>query len=559
MRNALNRLTAVTLMAAVFMVMSFAMISEDTFAASKSPAKPKITKATVVNYNTVNLKWSKAKNAVKYKVYRKKADGKYVLVKTTAKRSYQNKKLAYGTKYTYKVTAVSKAGKKNTSKIKVVFTKPAKPVITAKVQGINGVKVTWKSTKGAIKYKVYRKKAGGKYVLVKTTASTVYLGNGLAYDTKYTYKVKAVSKNNKFTESKVKSITTGTKPAVQTPAVPETPTTPEDPTTPSEPVTPSEPQTPETPQQPAEPSEPAAPETPDCTKVGHNFQLSKVTGATCTENGYNEYKCSRCGETKQEVAFEAMGHNWFVNSKQDSTYMEEGTIWYMCNRCGETKTEAIPKKEKPAAPETPVTPTEPETPTVPTEPVTPSEPQTPVTPEEPTVPSEPSVPSEPEKPDCDEVGHDFSVDAYVDPTEAEDGYIERTCYRCGHYEKEILPKLEQEAPAEPEQPAERTVTVKVPIYETETVYWIREYATGDVVYKTTDPVAFEHEILTRPEPDKWHFGSGAFDNDGDGYPDEKYKIIVGYEEDTFTESEYNYLLENSDIGKMPGIIVIWND
>jgi len=472
MRNALNRLTAVTLMAAVFMVMSFAMISEDTFAASKSPSKPKITKATVVNNNTVNLKWGKAKNAVKYKVYRKKADGKYVLVKTTAKRSYQNKKLAYGTKYTYKVTAVSKAGKKNTSKIKVVFTKPAKPVITANVQGINGVKVTWKSTKGAIKYKVYRKKAGGKYVLVKTTASTVYLGNGLAYDTNYTYKVKAVSKNNKFTESKEKAITTGTKPAVQTPAVPDAPAVPETPAAPNTPVMPGE---------------------QDCAAAGHNFQMTKISSPTCTEPGYKEYKCSRCGETKQEVAFEAMNHNWFVNSQKDSTYTEEGAIYYRCGRCGETKQEVIPKKEQP---ETPVTP------------------DTPVVPEEPDTPSEPAEPSVPE------------------------------------------------TPAEPEQPAERTVTVKVPIYETETVYWIKSFEPGhegEIIYKTTDAEACMDKIEELAGVITFTYGTGAFDENHDGYGDEKYKIIVGYEEDTFTESEYNYLLENSDIGKMPGIIVIWND
>ena len=464
MRNVLKRSTAILMMAAVMITMSFALTGEDTFAASKAPAKPKITKATVVNNNAVQLKWSKAKNAAKYKVYRKKAGGKFVLVKTTTKRSFQNKKLAYGTKYTYKVTAISKTGKKNTSKVKVVYTKPAKPVITAKVYDNNNVKVTWKAAKGAVKYKVYRKKADGKFVLVKTTTKKTYESKELAYSTKYTYKVRAVSKAGKTNTSLTRTVVTGAKAAV-----PETPVTPDEPVVPDTPATPGDSNSPAVPSQPA---------TPDCAVVGHNYQLVKVTGPICAANGYDEYKCSRCDATKQETTSAMLGHAWKVTNTVDSTTTAEGCTYYMCSRCQELKTETIPKKDASAEPNTPA------------------------------VPSEPSVPAEPETP--------------VTPSE----------------------------PVTPEQPAERTVTVKIPIYETKTVYWIKYK--GEIIFKTSDPQAF-----TDKQTECWSQGMQiSYGTNGSGA---EYQIILGYEEDIFTESEYNYLLENSDIGKMPGIIVIWND
>lgn len=126
MRNVLKRVTAVLVMAIVMIMMTFAMICADTFAASQ-PVKGRVT-ASVENRNSVTLKWDKVKKAAKYKVYRKKADGKYVLVKTTSQRTYKNQKLSYGTKYTFKVTALSESGKKLYSKTKTIHTKAKKPV-----------------------------------------------------------------------------------------------------------------------------------------------------------------------------------------------------------------------------------------------------------------------------------------------------------------------------------------------------------------------------------------------------------------------------------------------
>ena len=47
--------------------------------------------------------------------------------------------------------------------------------------------------------------------------------------------------------------------------------------------------------------------TPTCT---HNWVAQSTKAATCTEGGYTEYECSKCGETKQDDVTAALGHNY---------------------------------------------------------------------------------------------------------------------------------------------------------------------------------------------------------------------------------------------------------
>ena len=178
-------------------------------------------------------------------------------------------------------------------------------------------------------------------------------------------------------------------------------------------------------------------------------------------------------------------------------------------------------------------------------------------------------------------GHDWNFLDTVAPTYTEDGFDRYGCSRCHEYKFETIPKLENpdepavpsepvvpdapDSPSEPEKPAERTVTVKVPIYETDTVYWIKSYE-GEIIFKSTDHVKWG-EILDRPaiiidgveyDP-RVTYGSGAFDSNGDGYEDEQYKIIVGYDEDILTESFYYKTNIEERIAAGESIIVIWND
>ena len=96
-------------------------------------------------------------------------------------------------------------------------------------------------------------------------------------------------------------------------------------------------------------------------------------------------------------------------------------------------------------------------------------------------------------------------------------------------EEPMAPEPDQPGKPEPEpepEPPEKTVTVMIPIYAEDTVYWIKSIATGEILYQTTDAASFEAELLTRPDPDTWHWGSGGI------------TMITGYEVITMTESEW---------------------
>lgn len=55
-------------------------------------------------------------------------------------------------------------------------------------------------------------------------------------------------------------------------------------------------------------------------------------------------------------------------------------------------------------------------------------------------------------------------------------------------------EIEEYVPAPKEKKKEQTVTIQVPIYEEETVYWIKDDL-GSVIYKSIDPKEWESKIL----------------------------------------------------------------
>ena len=111
---------------------------------------------------------------------------------------------------------------------------------------------------------------------------------------------------------------------------PNNPTTePSEPTTkPSEPTT--QPTTPET--KPTQPSE--------CSHDWSDWTTKKA--ATCTEDGSEERKCSKCGEKEQRAAT-ATGHSYgsWSTTKQ-ATCDTNGVKTRKCSKCSKEETETIP-------------------------------------------------------------------------------------------------------------------------------------------------------------------------------------------------------------------------
>ena len=68
-------------------------------------------------------------------------------------------------------------------------------------------------------------------------------------------------------------------------------------------------------------------------RCDHNWKLIR-NSATCTSAGYKVYRCTKCGDTKEESA-KALGHDfgdWFI--AQEATVEEYGIRGQICKRCG---------------------------------------------------------------------------------------------------------------------------------------------------------------------------------------------------------------------------------
>ena len=107
--------------------------------------------------------------------------------------------------------------------------------------------------------------------------------------------------------------------------------------------------------------------------------------ATCTEEGYINYRCSICRETST-VTLSALGHNWRRVETQDPSCTIDGYILYRCSRCGKESTEKLPA-----------------------------------------------------------LGHDWG-EWYVaiEPTVEMEGLMQRKCHRCNMIEEEPIPRLTEE-------------------------------------------------------------------------------------------------------------------
>ena len=74
-------------------------------------------------------------------------------------------------------------------------------------------------------------------------------------------------------------------------------------------------------------------------KDAHSWVESEHKDATCTEDGYTEYKCSACGETKRDNIISATGEHHFTEFVEEvaPTYTSEGYTIYKCETCDKTE------------------------------------------------------------------------------------------------------------------------------------------------------------------------------------------------------------------------------
>ena len=76
---------------------------------------------------------------------------------------------------------------------------------------------------------------------------------------------------------------------------------------------------------------------------GETVKLTKTVNATCTTDGYQEYTCSKCGETHR-VMLPKTGHNYQVSKKVDATCTADGYDVYTCSNCKDSYTKTTQQK-----------------------------------------------------------------------------------------------------------------------------------------------------------------------------------------------------------------------
>ena len=76
-------------------------------------------------------------------------------------------------------------------------------------------------------------------------------------------------------------------------------------------------------------------------KLGHNYQILQKVPPTCINRGYTRYSCLRCSDIYDEDIIEPLGHD-IEETRVEPTCIDAGTITRKCKRCEETTVEMIP-------------------------------------------------------------------------------------------------------------------------------------------------------------------------------------------------------------------------
>lgn len=167
---------------------------ESIIGANTKPEKAGKLKASVTNI-TVKLTWKAGKGATYYNIYRSESkDSGFVKIAETEKLSYSDKNPPQGKSYYYRICSASN----NTEGDSVTTSKssriPAGPKavksLKYKANDYKTVTLSWKSSKGATKYIIFRSTSENEnYKKVKTTNETTYKQSNLTCGKTYYYKI----------------------------------------------------------------------------------------------------------------------------------------------------------------------------------------------------------------------------------------------------------------------------------------------------------------------------------------------------------------------------------
>ena len=174
-------------------------------ASSVSIKKSPTLKAGTVTATSVKLSWTTTKNADSYKLYKSTDKQSWKSVVTTESTSYTVRKMKTGTKYYFKLIAVSGKTKSPYSNTVVVTPKPERVgSLKIKFSSNTQASVTWNKVSGATGYELFLSTSSNfkndlKKVTVKGGDKTSYTIKGMKNGKTYYVKVRAVTTAGKKT------------------------------------------------------------------------------------------------------------------------------------------------------------------------------------------------------------------------------------------------------------------------------------------------------------------------------------------------------------------------
>ena len=145
--------------------------------------------------NGVEITWAKAARATAYRVYRRTAGGSWVFLGTTTATSYLDTAAPNGKYVAYTVKAVNSLGLSSCNTQGLLTKYVATPKLTSATYNAKSgaVTVKWSAVAGATEYHVYRRVAGGSWVLIDSTSFSYYVDKDVSANGYYVYTVRAVN------------------------------------------------------------------------------------------------------------------------------------------------------------------------------------------------------------------------------------------------------------------------------------------------------------------------------------------------------------------------------
>ena len=168
-------------------------------AADPLPSTPKMLSAITTD-TSIDVSWSEAFYATKYRIYRKINGGPWKKVKDTSHLTYKDTQVVEGNTYTYTARAfriengkVISGGydKKGISAIYGKQPAPTTPELVSLTGTSKQAVLAWNASNYAQKYRIYRKVNKGGWKKVKDTSFLTYTDTAVSLGNTYTYTVRA--------------------------------------------------------------------------------------------------------------------------------------------------------------------------------------------------------------------------------------------------------------------------------------------------------------------------------------------------------------------------------